>query len=71
MKASLLITVVLAGALIGASVGVAVEETTEQLIEIQALHQQAAVESMHVQDKADPHIKWTAKRKADPGDDER
>ena len=71
VKASFFIAVVLAGTLIGASVGVAAEETTEQLIEIQALHQQAAVESMHAQDKADPHVKWTAKRKADPGDDER
>jgi hypothetical protein len=26
---------------------------------------------MHAQDKADLHVKWTAKRKADPEDDER
>ncbi len=57
--------------LAGVSPGVAADEATEQVIEIQAVHQQAAVESMHAQDKADPHVKWTARRKADPADDER
>jgi hypothetical protein len=66
-----LIAVVLAGALIGASAGMAADEATELFIEIQTLHQQAAVESMHAPDKADIHVKWTAKRKADPEDDER
>lgn len=51
--------------------GAAADDSTEQLIEIQALHQQAAVESMHAQDKTDLHVKWTVKRKADPADDER
>jgi hypothetical protein len=71
VRASLFITIVLAGVLAGASAGAAADEATEQLIEIQTLHQQAAVESMHAQDKADLHVKWTAKRKADPEDDER
>jgi len=70
-RVSLSITVVLTGVLPGASVGMAADETTEQVIEIQALHQQAAVESMHAQDKADLHLKWTAKRKTDPEDDDR
>jgi hypothetical protein len=65
------IAVVLLSALVGASIGLAADETTEQVIEIQALHQQAAVESMHAQDKADLHVKWTVKRKASPEDDER
>jgi len=43
----------------------------ERALEIQALHQQAAVESMHAQGKVDPHVTWTAKRKADPEDAER
>ncbi len=54
-----------------ASAAAAADEATEQVLEIQALHQQAAVESMHAQDKTDLHVKWTARRKADPEDDER
>jgi len=65
------IALTLVSILAGVSLGEAADEATEQVIEVQALHQQAAVESMHAQDKADLHVKWTAKRKADPADDER
>jgi len=65
------IVITLVSILAGVSIGMAADEATEQSIEIQALHQQAAVESMHARDKTDPHVKWTAKRKADPEDDER
>jgi hypothetical protein len=47
------------------------DEAAERLIEIQAVHQQAAIESMHAQDKADPHLKWTVRRKPAPGDEDR
>jgi len=65
------VLIVLASLAVSVPVGMAAEEPTEQVIEIQALHQQAAVESMHAQDKADPHVKWTLRRKADPADNER
>ncbi len=54
----------------GPSTALAVD-AAERLIEIQALYQQAAVESMHAKEKTDPHLKWTAKRKAEPEDEER
>jgi hypothetical protein len=65
------IQVVLVSLTVSVPVSIAADEGMERALEIQALHQQAAVESMHARGKADPHIKWTAKRKADPGDDER
>ena len=65
------IVITLASIPAGLSPGMAADEATEQVIETQALHQQAAVESMHAQDKADLHVKWTVRRKADPADDER
>ena len=68
---SFFITVALTSALAGASAGSVADEGMERALEIQALHQQAAAESMHAQDKTNPHVKWTAKRKADPEDDER
>jgi hypothetical protein len=71
VRVSLFIAAVLANVLTGTSVGAADEEGMERALEIQALHQQAAVESMHAQGKADPHVAWTAKRKADPEDSER
>jgi len=52
------------------SVALAVD-AAERLIEIQALYQRAAVESMQAGDAGDPHLKWTAKREAAPEDEER
>lgn len=68
---SLFITVALASVLTSASVGAVADEGMERTLEIQALHQQAAVESMHAQEATDLHLKWTAKRKADPEDKDR
>jgi hypothetical protein len=65
------VALTLAGLFWGASCQALADDAAERLIEIQAIYQQAAVESMHAQDKTDPHVKWTAKRKADPADDER
>ena len=45
-------------------------DAAERLVEIQAVHQQAAIESMHAQDRAAPHLKWTVKRNPAPGDEE-
>lgn len=59
------------GSLVGPSAVRATAEAPEQLIEIQALHQQAIVESMHEQGKADAHVKWTARWKPSPEDEER
>lgn len=61
----------LAGVLTGASVGAAADEGMEPTLEIQALHQQAAAESMHAQEATDLHLKWTARRKPGPDDEER
>ncbi len=63
--------VALAGVLTGASVGMAADEGMERTLEIQALHQQAAAESMHAQEATDLHVKWTARRKPVPDDEER
>jgi len=71
VRDSLFITVVLAGVLTGASVGAAADEGMERTLEIQALHQQAAAESMHAQEATDLHLKWTARRKPGPDDEER
>lgn len=71
VRDSLFIIIALVSILAGAAAGAPADEGMEHNLEIQALHQQAVVESMHAQDKADPHIKWTAKRKADPEDGER
>lgn len=46
-------------------------DAAERLIEIQALYQQAAIESMQAGDAGDLHLKWTARRKAAPEDEER
>lgn len=59
------------GVWIGAPAALSARETAEQLIEIQILHQQAAVESMQALDEDNPHIKRTPKRKPTPEDDER
>ena len=70
-KSIRVVMVALASLVVDVPIGMAADEATEQLIEIQALHQQAAVETMHAQDKADLHVKWTTKRKADPEDGQR
>lgn len=46
-------------------------DAAEQLIEIQALHQQAAVEAMHAPERGAAHLKRTPKRKPTPEDEER
>lgn len=71
VRDSLFITIALASVLAGASVGASADEGMERALEIQALHQQAAAESMYAQDATDLHLKWTTKRKADPEDEER
>lgn len=71
MRTSFFTTIVLLGILIGVSVGMAADEGMERTLEIQALHQQAAVESMHAPEATDLHLRWTAKRTADPEDKER
>jgi hypothetical protein len=65
------LALMLAGLCWGVSCQALADDAAERLIEIQAQYQQAAVESMHAQDKADPHLKWTARRKPDSGDEER
>lgn len=65
------VLVVLVSLKVSVPVSMAADEGMERTLEIQALHQQAAVESMHAQEATDLHLKWTAKRKADPEDDAR
>lgn len=71
MLTPLLVTIALVIVLTGASAGTAADEVMEHTLEIQALYQQAAVESMHAQEATDPHLKWTARRKPDLDDEER
>lgn len=66
-----IVILAVAGLLWGAPRVAFAVDAAERLIEIQTLYQEAAVESMHAQDKTDPHLEWTAKRKATPEDEER
>lgn len=66
-----MVILAVAGLLWGAPRVAFAVDAAERLIEIQALYQQAAVESMQAQDKTDPHLKWTAKRKTESEDEER
>lgn len=59
------------GACLGAPAALFAREPAERLIEIQALHQQAAIESMHAPEEGNPHIRRTPKRKPAAEDEER